>query len=613
YGIMNSDPDPVSSHRSGLPEGVRSVIDRSLQKDLAERYQNATDLLADLDRLRAGRVSQRHDPSARGKPLRRFLMTAGVAIVIVILGIATYDRFLKRDQILKPPERKMIAVLPFENLGPAEDEYFADGVTDEIIARLAGIHSLGVIARTSVMQYKHTQKTIQQIGEELGVEYVLEGTVRWQHSREGRSRVRVTPQLIHVADATHLWADVYDETIAEIFHVQSRIAQEVSQQLNIALGDAEARVVQAEPTDDFEAYTYFLRGREHRLRSYSLHACTQAERWYKKAIELDPEFALAWAELAIVRDMMWWEFYRSNDERASEARKAAETALRLDPELSEAHIAMAKCYYHQLLDYDRALGYLEYALERKPGSPDVLYATGIVQRRKGMWLMAVENLRKACELDPHSAVRAGDLASTYAMLRQYDEAIRYYDRTWTLAQEDTMSSIVCCSAKACLVVLGGRDLTIARGLIEELWQRFDKKTIQEALTHYELLQILLTIELIDGEYATALEVLESYFPEAVNSHWAIYPTTQLYGDAYEVMGRTDRALAYYDSARVYLENKMAEDPGDARVHSSLGYVYARLGRKNEAVKTAEWAVQLMPTSKDAVRGPRHVLDLARTY
>jgi TolB-like protein len=189
---------------------------------------------------------------------KRWKAVAAVAAAAVIVLAAIL--FLKPDKPAPPPGKTRLAVLPFENLGPPEDEYFADGITDEIIARLTGVAKLGVIARTSSMQYKKTDKPLKQVGEELGVEFIVSGTIRWQKAEDAPGRVRVTPTLIRAGDATQLWANVYDESIAEIFQVQSDISKKLVDALGIALAGPEERSLEAKPTENMEAYDYYLRG-----------------------------------------------------------------------------------------------------------------------------------------------------------------------------------------------------------------------------------------------------------------------------------------------------------------------------------------------------------------
>src|SRR6266566_267499 len=193
--------------------------------------------------------------------------------------------------------RKMLGVLPFENLGRSEDEYFADGMTEEVTARLAGLRGLGVIGRTSAIQYKKTTKSIPQIGQELGVDYVLEGTVRWEKAPHGASRVRVTPQLVRVSDASHVWAKVYDAVLADVFDVQSNIAAQVAETLNVALLAPERQALAVRPTENLEAYDYYLRGNVYDARQYVAEDSRLAVRMYQRAVELDSGFVLAYTGL----------------------------------------------------------------------------------------------------------------------------------------------------------------------------------------------------------------------------------------------------------------------------------------------------------------------------
>jgi serine/threonine-protein kinase len=246
----------------------------------------------------------------------------------------------------------MLAVLQFVNLGRSEDEYFADGITEEITARLASLHGLGVISRTIAMQYKKSTKALKQIGDELGVDYVLEGTIRWERV-VGGSRVRVTPQLIRVADDTHLWAHVYDAVLADIFHVQSSIAEQVGNALDVALGARERRALETQPTKSFDAYAYYLQGNEYLNRSYAERDVRNAVTMYERAVRLDPRFALAHAKLAIAHNDLYWFYYDHIDQRLALTKQAADRALELDPELPEGQIALGLYYYHGYYDYDR--------------------------------------------------------------------------------------------------------------------------------------------------------------------------------------------------------------------------------------------------------------------
>jgi TolB-like protein len=277
----------------------------------------------------------------------------------------------------------MVAVLPFENLGSPEDGYFADGMTEEITARLAGLQQLGVISRTSTLQYKGTTKPIKQIGKELGVDYVLEGSVRWQPGAEGKKLVRITPQLIKVSDDSHVWADVYEEESAEIFRIQSDIAGQVAQALDVTLQGPERRSLEAKPTENLEAYDYYLRGNDYADRSPDTEQQRLAVEMFRKAVAVDPAFAGAWARLSKSLTRLYFNLDDPSPQRLADAKEAADTALRLAPDLPEAHLALGYYYYWGLRDYDRALQ--EFAIARKgqPSNAELEEAAGFVQRRQG--------------------------------------------------------------------------------------------------------------------------------------------------------------------------------------------------------------------------------------
>ncbi|MGB5891051.1 MAG: serine/threonine-protein kinase, partial [Thermoanaerobaculia bacterium] len=344
-----------------IPDELEHILAKALEKDRQVRYQTSRDLLADLRRLRrdstsAHVVSVASAPvaAAEGQPAaevstassgpsevstpatldsasqsvvvpagarRWWPLAAGIGVVVLagvlwmLLGrdrsavpsVVPADREAQTSAVVPADGRQMIVVLPFENLGPAEDEYFADGISEEITSRLAAVSGLGVISRSSAMQYKENRPSSQQIGQELGVDYVLEGSVRWERAADGPSRVRVTPELIRVVDDTHVWSDRYDRELERIFEVQSDIAEQVTRQIGVTLLDPERELLAARPTDNVEAYQVYLRALE------SLNHPDQSERTlgtavelFRRTTELDPEFALAWARLSYAISRYNW-------------------------------------------------------------------------------------------------------------------------------------------------------------------------------------------------------------------------------------------------------------------------------------------------------------------
>jgi TolB-like protein len=337
-------------------------------------------------------------------------MIISAAIVIVLSIIAV--RFIPRQQAQPSSKEIRLVVLPFENLGPVEDEYFAAGITDAITARLAVIHGLGVISRQSAIQYKDREKSAQVIGKELRVNYILEGTVQRERPSAPTSRVRIIPQLIRASDDTHVWAETYDDDMSEVFRVQSDLAEQVAQALDIALLEPERRALASRPTENLEAYEYYLRGNEYFHWGEAETNCKRAMRMYEKAVELDPTFALAYTKLSEAHVSMYWFYYDRSDARLANAKQAVDKAFQLDLELPEAHVALGYYYYHGHQDYDRALEQFAIARRSQPNNSALLSGIGWVQRRQGKFQQSIDNLRNACELDPRSAKLAYNLGDT---------------------------------------------------------------------------------------------------------------------------------------------------------------------------------------------------------
>ena len=250
----------------------------------------------------------------------------------------------------------MIVVLPFENLGAPEDEYFADGMTEEITSRLAVVSGLRVISRTSAMQYKKNRPSLKQVGEELGVDHVLEGSVRWARTDEGKGRVRITPQLIRVADDTHVWADSYDRVIEDIFATQSEIAENVVAKLGIKLLDNESQALAVELTDNPAAYQAYLRGLEILSKAEGdwSEIANRSGRVFERAVQLDPAFARAWARLSFVKALEYWLLGVAPD-LVTDAKAALDRAMELTPDDPYVRLAQGYYFYYVLRDFDQAL------------------------------------------------------------------------------------------------------------------------------------------------------------------------------------------------------------------------------------------------------------------
>ncbi|NIN91905.1 tetratricopeptide repeat protein, partial [bacterium] len=405
-----------------------------------KRYKDTKELLSELTRIEEGiSTVERIVPERRPTPSREIIVTFRKrwAMILVLFAAVTVAGaailYLMNKRPVRDLEQKMLVVLPFENLGPPEDEYFAEGLTEELTSRLSSLHGLGVISRTSAKMYKDTDKTIKQIGEELGVDYVLEGSVRWDRTPDERGRVRITPQLIRVSYETHLWSESFDRVIEDIFSVQSEIAEQVTKQLDITVLEPERKALLAKPTDSLEAYNYYLKGLKHQYQGWLNAEPKEFDRSVEllgKAIELDPDFVTAHIWISLIHSWMYFSGWDRAEERLEKSKAAVDRALELDPDLPEAHLALGFYYYRGHRDYDRASEIFEFVQKARPNTPPTLL--GYIQRRQGKWEESLENLKKAFKLNPRVDDTPFQIGLSYRFLRRYQEAEEWFNRALSL-------------------------------------------------------------------------------------------------------------------------------------------------------------------------------------
>jgi len=579
------------------PMNIRVLLRCCLEKDPRRRLRDIGD--AGIE------ISETLSLPATGPAVttpaksRRMAMIIG-AVIIIVSTIAVW--FISSKQTQPASKEIRLVVLPFENLGPVEDEYFAAGITDAITARLAGIHGLGVISRQSAIQYKKREEDTRQIAEELDVDYILEGTVQRERPSDPTSRVRIIPQLIKASDDTHMWAQTYDNDMSEVFRVQSDLAERVAQALDVTLLEPDRQALASEPTENMEAYGYYLRGNEYYHRSSDENDMRIAIRMYKKAIKLDPKLALAYTQLSRANLNMYWFHYDHSEERLAMAKQALDKALELDPDLPEAHLVLGHYYYQGHLDYDRALEQFAIVRKSQPSNSQLIAYVGYVQRRRGKFEQGLANIKKAAELDPLSNTLAVDVGTTFKFLRKYTEAERYYARAISLGPDNANAY----GLRGQLYLIWEGSTEKARAVLEEGLE--NTKTTENS----EIVDLLVTIDVFDGNYQEALDRL-SLKSEDTDNKFEFVPNALRYALIYGCMNKKELAKKYYDDARSILESKIQESPEDARFHSSLGIAYASLGRKEDAIREGKLAVELLPVSKEAMCGPYRVNDMARIY
>jgi TolB-like protein len=539
---------------------------------------------------------------------RRQLWTlAGVGTAIAALALSAYwfwhpwrNPSLTNRNI---PE-KSIAVLPFENLSTEkENAFFADGVQDQILTDLAKVADLKVIGHTSVEQYKDEPgRNRSEIGEQLGVAYLLEGSVQ-----RSEGRLRVIAHLIDARTNAQLWAETYDRALADLFAIQSEIAQEIVRQLQATISPQEKARIEERPTKDLAAYDLYLQAKE-LVDSYTNAAdpkasFLQAIRLLDEATTRDPGFVLAYAYAVRAHDRLYFLDLDPTVERAVRGRVAAETALRLAPDSAEAHLAMADHYFLCQRDYGRADKELALARPGMPNSVPFLTLSGYLHRREGKWEEGKRDFARAVDLDPRNINASNLLADTYVLLRQFDDGIAVADRG----------------------IASGLDLPITH-LRRELI-RFaasgDPEILSRALAQAPPdldvgggeTPIRILLALIRKDYAEAARALAAAprdtFQEVDFSFY--YPRAWYEAIIARAAGDQEKAAAAFAVARKILEQRLTIKPDDARTIAVLAQVDAGLGRNEQAIAQGRHAVDLMPLSRDAYDGMLVLQGLAQVY
>ncbi len=596
------DPRELNSE---IPEELSRMILKCMKEDREKRYQSVKEILSELKIIEDGITTiERAIPVKKTTMLsrpwtalkKRWVMFALLFVVVVTAGLTL--AYFKGGILALPPSPSMLVILPFDNLGPPEDEYFTDGITEEITSRLSALQGLNVISRTSANRYKNTNKTSKQIGEELDADFVLEGSVRWDRNSDGKGKARITPTLIRVEDDTHLWSDTYDRIIEDIFAAQSEIAEEVARQLDLTILEPERKVLHAKPTENLEAYDFYLKGREREDRGWARadnEEFKQALKLFEKAIQLDPNFALAYVQMSLIHSRMYFFGADCTNDCLAKSRAAAERALQLQPDLPDAKVALALYYYRGLLDYERATEIFKSILRTRPNfSVNLL---GYIQRRQGKWEQSLKNLEKSFKFNPRYSQLAYEIGLSYLAMRKYEQGEEWFNRVLSINPEHFSAQMGKVSAR----VLSEGNTNDAKALLETLPQHRLKDYMRY------------TLGMLDRDYQKVLDLLVSLSYTSFEGQHFYFHKNLIYASVYYAMKEPSLMKTHADLARIALEKAIEENPDDPRFHASLGLAYAYLGHNAEAVREGNRAVNLYPVSKDAALGPIYVHNLARIY
>ena len=530
----------------------------------------------------------------RWKAARRLALAAGLigmAAAAFALFARWHNRAMSQNTAPANISEKSIAVLPFDNLSDDQaNAYFAVGIQDEILTSLARVADLKVISRTSVMQYTTgAGRNLREIGKQLGVAHLLEGSVQ-----RAAKRVRVNAQLIDARTDAHLWAQTYDRDLADVFAIQSEIAKTIAEQLQAKLSLTEKAAIEQRPTADLAAFDLYTRAkmlRQTNSRVLGTNNRLQAVGLLNQAVALDPTFLLAWCELAITHDLLYFLDHDHTATRLALAKAAVQTALRLRPNQGEAHLALAHHLYQGYLDYDRARAELAIAQRTLPNDPFIFVVAGIMDRRQGRWAESTRNLERVIELDPRNSYAFQNLSFNYQDLRRYADMAAVLDRALAIAPKDV-------------------HMRVERALVDLDWRADSRPlhtTIEAILVEdpgaaATLANHWLVLALCERDPVAAAQALvalsdNTFGPEVI-------PLYRPFGEGVvaRVRGDAAAARAAFTIARVQQEEATRAQPDYAPALCALGLIDAGLGRKEEALREGRRAVELLPVARDSLGG-----------
>jgi serine/threonine protein kinase/Tfp pilus assembly protein PilF len=560
-----------------VPHRLRSLLESMLALEPTSR-PGTGELAARL---------QRCSPEARTARNTRASLVVATVVVFALSTLFVFQRSRVEKAALNPAPDKSIAVLPFENR--SEDKanaYFADGIQDEILTRLSNIADLKVISRTSTRQYQSKPGNLREIAKQLGVANIVEGSVQ-----KVADQVRVNVQLVNAETDSHLWAETYDRKLTDIFGVESEIAKRIAESLQATLTGSEEQALAVKPTNNPEAYDAYLRGLAFEARStYSNDALRRARESYQRAVELDPNFAIAWARLSQADASLYFVRADQTATRRDAAKRALENAQGLAPDSPETLLALGYYQYWVLRDYELARATFGRISKMLPGSSEVPHALGGVARREGHWDESIAYWEAALILDPRNLDLLADTAWTYAMLRQFPSALKLYDRALDIAPDDP--DLI--AAKASVYQAEG-NLQEAARLVA---------VVNEEIPSEDAFIVRITQLRLERNHTEAIRLLQARAAQFQSAPEIDKGTNQvILAFAQRLAGDTGGAKLTAEQARKTLTALGKDQPDNSFFAQQLSLANAVLGDKDAALKEADRAIMLLPSAKDPISGP----------
>jgi len=602
--VLREEPPELTQTGRNISPALDHIVRHCLEKDRESRFQTAKDVAFALSEASSPTTTVTSGVHVvRGAPGPAWKKLAIAGIVLVVLAAAGLLLW-KRPAAGGTPAAagaKRVAVLPFENLGAPADDYFADGIADQVRGKLTSVPGLVVIARGSSTPYKKTNKTPQEIARELSANYLLTATVRWDKAA-GQNRVQVSPELVEVVSdgpPQSKWQQSFDAAITDVFQVQSDIATKVAQALGTTLGAGEQRQLSEKPTQNLAAYDAYLKGEE-ASRAMSLNdppTLRKALALYEQAVALDPDFAQGWARVSYAASLL----YRNGApvaQLAERSRNAAEKCTALAPNRPDGYNARGNYQRLVLQDYGAALEIYAKGLRLAPNDSGLLASSVSAEQGAGRWDSALAHAKELERLDPRSASAATRMATTLVALRRYPEARQAADRAQALSPSNLQAILL-----KTMSFLGMGDLAGARAHLESAAKGVEPTALVAYVANYQDLGWALG----DEQQQLLLRLTPDAF-DGDRAGWGICLT-----QAYALKGDVANSRVYAEEARKSNEEQLRGVPNDAQRRAFLGLSLAYLGRKEEAIREGLAATAQTPISKDAVNGPYYRHQLARIY
>ena len=606
--LLDTEPRQPRLWNSKIDRDLSTICLKCLEKDPKRRYSSALALAEDLERWLKHKpiLARRTGPVTRSKKwVRRNPTSALLAASLVALAAAA-GWIVWKSEFIRHPLTNGIAVLPFENLSDDKEQaYFADGVQDDILIKLAKIADLKVISRTSVMQYRGKQN-VRQIGNALRVSHVLEGTVR----RFG-GKVHINAQLVDARSDVGVWAEEYDRNLNDVFAIETEVAQSIANRLRAKVSARERAAIQERPTKDLAAYDFYVRAVpsiEGADGSTNAKEILQTVDLLNQAIARDPDFLLAYCWLARAQDWLYFNNDRTSA-RLALAKEAIDSAFHLNPDSGEAHLALALHLYWAYFDYARARAELDIARRSVPNNPHVFEITALIDRRQGRWSDAVRNVQRASELDPRDFRLALNVAGFYFATHAYEQTSKALDRALALKPNFIDVRI---DAGGGLEMHWRGDTRRWHATIEKILADDPASANDQAMKLQRFQLALFERDFIAAGRIVAAAPQDQDWLDGFSRDFWIGVVARAKGDLVAAQAAFTAARAEQEVA-VRAQPNVGPQPFAGPVLSILGIIDAALGRKEEALREGRREVEVVPITKNALDGVVAVSNLALIY